>query len=317
MKKLILTVLLCTAVFMGVFGANTVKVWFAGTQKQLMDLVDSKLIPEFEKNNPDIKIKAEFIPWGELSTKLTTSFAGGIGPDIFMHGQAAIAGFADKGIIMPIDSILSKIEDPQDFGATLNAGLFKGKKYYIPVFGSGRLLAYRKDFFVQAGLDPQDAPMTWEQLISYSKKLTSVENNRYKCAGFDLPVSGVDLQQVWSGFLYQNGGDLFDNEMNPVFNSTQGVQALQFYVDLIRKEKVAPDYGTSKQAIYIHWQAVQPQWACWYLKKLTILKLMLHRHLNRLSFHCPRQDLTGQAFILLQALWYQAKPKIFKALPRF
>ncbi|HQC41773.1 MAG TPA: extracellular solute-binding protein, partial [Petrotogaceae bacterium] len=120
MKKLILTVLLCTAVFMGVFGANTVKVWFAGTQKQLMDLVDSKLIPEFEKNNPDIKIKAEFIPWGELSTKLTTSFAGGIGPDIFMHGQAAIAGFADKGIIMPIDSILSKIEDPQDFGATLN-----------------------------------------------------------------------------------------------------------------------------------------------------------------------------------------------------
>ncbi|HQO11663.1 MAG TPA: ABC transporter substrate-binding protein [Petrotogaceae bacterium] len=246
MKKLILTVLLCTTVFMVVFGASTVKVWFAGTQKQLMDLVDSKLIPEFEKNNPDIKIKAEFIPWGELSTKLTTSFAGGIGPDIFMHGQAAIAGFADKGIIMPIDSILSKIEDPQDFGATLNAGLFKGKKYYIPVFGSGRLLAYRKDFFVQAGLDPQDAPITWEQLISYSKKLTSVENNRYKCAGFDLPVSGVDLQQVWSGFLYQNGGELFDNEMNPVFNSTQGVQALQFYVDLIRKEKVAPDYGTSK-----------------------------------------------------------------------
>jgi multiple sugar transport system substrate-binding protein len=223
--------------------SGTVKIWFAGTTGDLITLVENSMIPEFEKNNPGINVQAEFIPWGDLSTKLTTSFAGNIGPDIFMHGQAAIAGFAVKELILPLDAIIPQLEDASDFGGTFDVGLFKGKKYMVPVYGSGRLLAYRKDFFESAGIDPSEAPVTWEQLRAYAKKLTVTERGAIQRAGVALPVSGIDLQQVWTAFLIQNGGELFDNEFNPRFNGQEGIEALQFYVQMIRNDKVSPDTG--------------------------------------------------------------------------
>ena len=97
MKKWILTLIICLALGFTAIGKTKVTIWFAGTTEALMEAVDDHLVPAFEKANPDIELAVEYIPWGELSTKLTTAFAGGIGPDIFMHGQAAIAGVGEGG----------------------------------------------------------------------------------------------------------------------------------------------------------------------------------------------------------------------------
>ncbi len=242
-KKQLLVLLVLSTFSLFCLGSGTVKIWFAGTNKPLIEEVENVLIPEFEKENPGIKVKAEFIPWGELSTKLTTSFAGGIGPDIFMHGQAAIAGFAEKEIIAAIDDYIYGIEDFADFGSTLDAGVYRGKSYFIPVFGSGRLIAYRTDFFQNAGLNPEEPPITWEQLRNYAISLTKKGNNgRVSTFGLNLPVEGVDLQQSWTAFLIQNGGGLFDENLNPIFNSSEGLEALNYYIQLVQKDKVSPDY---------------------------------------------------------------------------
>jgi multiple sugar transport system substrate-binding protein len=244
MKKVVVSLFLVLALVTGI-SKEKVTVWFAGTTKSFMDVVESQIVPEFEEKNPDIDMVVDFVPWGELSTKLMTAFAGGIGPDIFMHGQAAVAGFAEKELILPLDEYLSQIENSDDFGTALNVGTYKGKTYFIPVFGSGRLLAYRKDFFKRAGLDPNEPPVTWEQLKAFAVATTEWQGSRLKIAGLDLPVSGIDLQQVWTMFLIANGGRLFDEEFNPIFNGPEGTEALQFYVDLIRKHKVTSEYGLS------------------------------------------------------------------------
>lgn len=245
MKKFFLIFMVVSLlVFVGLAKTN-VTVWFAGTTGTLMEAVDDRLIPEFEKANPDIKLTVEYIPWGELSTKLTTAFAGGIGPDIFMHGQAAIAGFVENGVLMSIDSLIDNLEDPADFGGALNVGVYRGKNYFVPVFGSGRLLAYRADFFEESGLDPNEAPVTWEQLEAFAKATTVYESGRIVRAGLDIPVTGIDLQQVWTSFLIENNGTLFDDDLNPVFNSPEGIEALEYYVSLIREAKVASEFGLS------------------------------------------------------------------------
>ena len=241
-KVTLIFIVLSLLVFVG-FGKTNVTVWFAGTPEALMEAVDDGLVPAFEKSNPDIKLIVEYIPWGELSTKLTTAFAGGIGPDIFMHGQAAIAGFVENGVIMDIDSLIAKLDDPSDFGGTLGVGIYRGKHYFVPVFGSGRLLAYRADYFAESGLDPDEAPVTWEQLQAFAQAVTVTSAGRMTRAGLDIPVSGIDLQQVWTGFLIANNGALFDDDLNPTFNSPAGVEALEYYVGLIREAKVASEFG--------------------------------------------------------------------------
>nr|HPR97548.1 extracellular solute-binding protein [Thermotogota bacterium] len=243
MKKVFWIFLLVLLLVFTGFSKETVTVWFAGTTKGLIDVVENEMIPAFEKNNPGLNLQVEFIPWGELSTKLTTGLAGGIGPDIFMHGQAAIAGFVQNDLIMPLDSYISKLEEPDDFGGSMTSGLYKGQTYAVPVFGSGWLMAYRRDFFEEAGLDPDHAPDTWQELREHALATTKRAGKNFEVAGINLPVSGIDLQQVWASFLYENGGKLFDDDFNPVFDSEEGIEALQYYVDLIHTDKVSSEYG--------------------------------------------------------------------------
>jgi len=240
----VLFVLASVLIAVTVFSKDTVLVWFAGTDKSLVDCVD-RLIKDFEKRNPDIDVEVEFIPWGELSVKLTTAFAGGIGPDIFMHGQAAVAGFVENGVLMPLDNHLDAFEDIKDFGDVIETGRYKGNLYFIPIYGTGRLLAYRTDLFEKAGLDPTEPPMTWEQLKEYAIKLTEWEGNRMKVAGIDLEVPS---QQVWGTFFVSNGGEFFNERFEPTFNSPQGIEALEYYTDLVRKYRVYPEAGLTKVA---------------------------------------------------------------------
>lgn len=215
-----------------------IRVWFAGTPKPMMDVVNNELVPAFEAANPDIKLEVEFVPWGDMSTKLATAFAAGVAPDLFMHGQAATAGFAAADQIEPLDAFLATMSDATDFGVTLDAGSYFGKRYMMPMFGSGWLLVYRADQFREVGLDPSRPPSTWEELLEAAKRLTVWRGNRLVREGLDLPSTGVNPPQIWANFLWQNGGDFFTPDFRRVaFNSPEGQEALQFIVDLIHVHK--------------------------------------------------------------------------------
>ena len=239
MKRLVATVLIAAMALVSsvVASANqavTVRVWFAGTSEPMMRVVNEQLLPAFHEAHPGIRVEVDYIPWGELSPKLLTSFAGNIAPDLFMHGQAATAGFASAGVLEPLDEYLAESPEMlEDFGASLDAGLYEGRRYMLPVYGSGSLLAYRTDFYAEAGLDPNAPPTTWEELRETALKLARKRGNRFEREGISIGISGTAAQQDWSPFLWQNGGDLFSEDGRQVlFDSQAGIEALEFYVSL-------------------------------------------------------------------------------------
>src|SRR5690606_38630463 len=126
-KRLLAVVLIAAITLLTSFAAGasevaTVRVWFAGTAEPMMRVVNEQLLPAFHQAHPGIRIEVDFIPWNELSPKLLTSFAGNVAPDLFMHGQAATAGFASAGVLEPLDEYLEKSPGMlEDFGASLDA----------------------------------------------------------------------------------------------------------------------------------------------------------------------------------------------------
>lgn len=50
----------------------------------------------------------------------------------------------------------------------------------------------------------------------------------------------VSTTTQFFNYLFQNGGEVFDESGNVVINSDAGVEALQFYVDLYTKHKIVP-----------------------------------------------------------------------------
>ncbi len=205
--------------------------------------LEDQLLTKF-KQETGITVQVDRVPsYGELPAKLTTAFAGGLAPDVFNIGVGWVGDYASQ--LLPLDGLL----DTADFYESILAtGKDNGKLYGIPYIMDTRLIVYRKDFFKEVGLDPEKPPTSWEELRDYAIKLTKRNaDGTLDRAGLDVIQSGVQTpeqtRQHWFRFLWQNGGELFSpDKKKAIFNSDKGIEALQYYTDLIRKDKVT-DYG--------------------------------------------------------------------------
>ena len=122
-----------------------------------------------------------------------------------------------------------------------NALKFDGKYYGIPigVFPIG--LFYNKDLFQKAGLDPAKPPTNKSQFIEYGKKLTKDTNGNGKIDQWGtMEVNWYNLVGwIWESFMVQNGGSLLDKDnTKATFDSKAGIEALNLYVDFVRKYKI-------------------------------------------------------------------------------
>ena len=116
-----------------------------------------------------------------------------------------------------------------------------GKLYGTPMQYNVSYLYWNKDLFEEAGLDPEKAPATMEELAEYAVKLTNPEKNQY---GLALPTSVTYMQ-----FLWANGGDADDPDTNTnLLNSEENVKTLEWLQDLTVNKKVSPSSITGPEA---------------------------------------------------------------------
>ncbi len=206
-------------------------------------LLEEELLPKFEAEHPDIKVTVDYTDYGSLNEKLTTSIASGLVPDVMMMGVGWIEGFADKGVLQDLGELGIDRTDLEDdvTAQVLDAGVWEDKLYAVPIMLDARFGIARKDLLAEAGYD--QPPGNWEELRDYAVKLTQRKDGRLTRAGLD--VMTLDPRQMFEVFLFSNGGRLFSEDgTEPAFNSPEGVEALEYVVDLVRQEKVE-DIGFS------------------------------------------------------------------------
>ena len=207
-------------------------------------VLEEQLLPQFEKENPGVTVNVDYTDYGSLNEKLTTAIASGLVPDVMMMGVGWIEGFADKGVLADLgehglsEDSLSETMNEQ----VLQAGEWDGKLYGVPTMLDTRYGIARKDLLAEAGFD--QPPSDWDELREYAKALTK-RDAKGKLTQAGLDVMTLDPRQMFEVFLFSNGGRLFDEEgTEPTFNSPEGVEALQYVVDLVREDKVE-DIGYS------------------------------------------------------------------------
>ena len=65
--------------------------------------IDRKIIAEFEKANPDLKVQYDVIPVAEYGTKLLTAFAAGSGPDVFNQSSTLVTQYFNARVLAAVD----------------------------------------------------------------------------------------------------------------------------------------------------------------------------------------------------------------------
>lgn len=184
------------------------------------------VIREFEKRNPQYKVRALKIGAGEMDPqKLMTSIVGGVPPDVINQDRFTINDWASRGAFRSLNDLIERDRhsDPfcptpeQYYPATWAEASYEGEVYGIPTSADDRILYYNKDLFRRraaelraAGLDPNRPPRTWSEILAYSKVLTEQNaDGTLRVAGF-LPNWG-------NSWLY-----LYAFQMNAQFMSPDG-----------------------------------------------------------------------------------------------
>ncbi|MEV8335844.1 ABC transporter substrate-binding protein [Streptomyces niveus] len=194
-------------------------------------LLEQEILGGFRKKYPDVKVNVDYTTYQLLNEKITTALAGGLLPDVLMMGVGWIPPFAAKKAIAELPESLATAHDYEK--RVLEPSRYDGKLYALPVILDTRIVVYRKDHFAEAGI--KKTPANWAELRAVAKQLT--KDGRL---GFD-PFS-IELRQCWETFLFANGGRLFSEDGKKVlFTEAGGVEALQFFKDLIKDGSV--DYA--------------------------------------------------------------------------
>ncbi len=190
-------------------------------------------VSRFEKENPDIKIdgvEREYQP-----EEFITVMAGGKGPDLVKVWAGSIQTLASLGFLEPIDTYIQNWTQ-QDF---INPVLWQSTQvgnhlYGIPADTYFLFLLYRKDLFIKAGLNPDNPPATWDDLVTDARALTHRENGQY---GLGL----VPKTWYFQDFVWQAGGEMVrieNGRPHAAFSEAPAVLALKFWKDLRWKYNV-------------------------------------------------------------------------------
>ncbi len=203
------------------------------------DEMMTSLVERFEKENPDIKIKCEFIPEADYSQKLIPSLATDTAPDVFQVQSGMVPKLAGVGAIQPVDeSVMPASMIEQDFVAAATDGLkYQGKYYGMPTDVQTIICFWNKTLAAEAGLDAEKGPQTWDECFDWARKMTKT--------GAD----GAMSQSGWGtkgyapevlSYVEQMGGRFFDEEKNQfVFaDDPTSVEAISNWVSLYTKDKV-------------------------------------------------------------------------------
>ena len=230
MKKYILIALL--ALLAGCGGQDEdVKIrlsfWQFWTSPDVKPTIE-KLIADYETTHPETEIDLVDLTWSDGHEKIVVAFSTGTAPDIVELGSDWIGEFALKGVLADLTAFHDSIQSDLLMWEPATAG---GKVYAVPWLLGTRVLYYNKDLMRRAGVDTDQPPRTWAQLLDYSKRITALGE-----PGFGFGSNSAERHRLYKKFLpflWSNGGKIIaDDGATSLLGQDSAIEALEYYVAL-------------------------------------------------------------------------------------
>ncbi len=192
-----------------------------------------KLTPQFEKANPDIKVKWVTLEEGVLRQRVTTDIATKGGQfDVMTIGMYETPIWGKKGWLKELKT--DAAYDVDDLLPAMRNGLsVEGKLYASPFYGESSMLMYRKDLTDKAGIKFADRP-TWTDVRDAAAKIHDPKNGVYGICLRGKPGWG-DNMAFLTTMANSFGAQWFDMSWKPQLESKPWKDAVTFYVDLLKK----------------------------------------------------------------------------------
>ncbi len=178
----------------------------------------------YQEQYPNITIQYDALPWNEIAQVVPLGVRNGTAHDVFQIPLSySAAQVVQEGWVAALDDIIPNFAE---WKATFPPGVFvpgvtdfDGKTYNVPFTSNKRYgshLLYNVDYMQEAGYDPSETPLTWEEFREAARKTT--ENGAGQYYGFIVGGNQVNRwADIVSNFARMAGASAGD------WNSGYGV----------------------------------------------------------------------------------------------
>ena len=160
------------------------------------------------------KIALTAIPDNQLVTKLATSTQSGDAPDLISFDLIYMPDFMKAGFLTDVTEMLAA--DPNyalHVQAYKDISSYDGKTYGVGFTPDVSVLAWNKDLYKAAGLDPEKGPTTIQEVVDDARKIRALGPDTYgfwfsgSCPGCNIFVTSPMMVAAGASILPRNGED--------------------------------------------------------------------------------------------------------------
>lgn len=233
-----------------------VSYWYTGPQDsdpEIARTIDNQFWQAFKAAYPNITVDVQNIAYNDLLDKFRTALLGNAGPGVVRLQILGGVEFGAKGYLQPLK--------PEDVGykttdfwpGAMKSVTYDSATYGIPTNNETMAFIYNAKIFKDAGLDPENPPATWDDVVKDSK----IIKDKLGIAGYGLVAKQNAgntpfrfMPEVWA----MGGSALDENTDSPTYktvglNSPGTKAALQAAYDMyVRDQSVPVSALTNTQA---------------------------------------------------------------------
>lgn len=196
-----------------------------------------EMIAIFEQKNPDIKIDARAVGYGEHFTQLATQIAANNAPDCYELNMENFLAFIVRDAVQEVGGLFETTGADKSLYSegVLNACSKDGKLYAIPMSYSTTVEMYNKTLFDKAGIAYPTDDWTVEDELKAAQAIQAL--------GIEDTYGMFQEIQYWEFYktIRAFGGSMLSEDGTTfTLNSPENVEALQYMVDRVRVHKVMP-----------------------------------------------------------------------------
>lgn len=141
-------------------------------------------------------------------TRLSTAFASGDAPDVFLLNYREYAPFVQRGAVAPAGPLLEEegIDLADYYSEPLRAFTYDGALQCMPQNISSLVVYWNRGLFAQAGVPTPTASWTWDDFVATARALST---GGVKGVGIDPSITRM------APFIWSSGGTIVDDDSAP------------------------------------------------------------------------------------------------------
>mgnify|MGYP005838724059 FL=1 len=195
--------------------------------------------------HPEWDARIEIIAWENYFSALMQNLNHEVCPfqAVFIPGHVWLDSLIHAGLLAPlpldkVDPAVAADYHIEDLLPSIRQECMRaGDLFLVPWFSDGHIVFYRSDLVRTK--NGQNMAVIRPSALAQLAGRAHQPPRKY---GMALKAAASEIFLDWLPFLWDFGGELFDADLNPLFASPQGVEALEEYIAL--KTYCLPDVHT-------------------------------------------------------------------------